>query len=231
MPGLPEHSSDTAARILAAASDLLLRRGERAVTIAEVAQRAKVGKGTVYLYWASRTDLIFGLIARDFLALAEEFTRKFSADPDLARPSRLFPELLRTAPGRPFVRAVLLEDEDLLGVLAADPRSKAITDALGPEKLMMAVLPSWRAGSLASDDWTLEDQAYAVLAVFRGFLFSHELEADGDAQVDTPEIFGRSMAAVLGEKRAAPGEVTAASETIIRYLEEGTDLVLSKIAS
>ena len=229
MSDLPEHASTTAARILAAASDLLLRRGNRAVTIAEVAQRAKVGKGTVYLYWASRTDLVFGLIARDFLQLAEEFIVKLRADPDLARPSRLFPELLRTAPERPFVRAVMLEDDELLGALTADPRSTTLTDALGPERLMTTVIPSWRDGGLARVDWTLDEQSYAVVAVFRGFLLSHRLEADADAAVDDAAVSGRSMAAVLGEGNATGADVSVAAETIIGYLEEGIALTVAMI--
>jgi AcrR family transcriptional regulator len=43
-------TSDRADRILDAAGDLLLRLGYRKVTIEDVAQRAGIGKGTVYLH-------------------------------------------------------------------------------------------------------------------------------------------------------------------------------------
>lgn len=229
MPELPERTSPTAARILAAAGDLLLRRGSRAVTISEVAERARVGKGTVYLYWASKTDLLLGLVARDFLALAEEFTALLREQPDMARPSLLFPALLRTTPGRPFVRAMLREDDDLLGALTADPRAAALTEALGPESLMMTVLPSWRRGRLATEDVPLAEQSYAVLAVFRGFLLSHHLDELVLPSVDPPEVFGKSMARLLGEGPSDAGGVADAARTIEDYLEKGRSLVIEMI--
>ena len=101
MSVLPEQSSPKAARILAAAGDLLLHRGSRGVTIADVAQKAHVGKGTVHLYWDAKEDLLLGLIGRDLLALADGFTAALAADPDLARPSRLAPRLLQALDDTP----------------------------------------------------------------------------------------------------------------------------------
>lgn len=45
------------ARILAAATDLILERGFDATTVDEVALRAQVGKATVYRRWARKEDL------------------------------------------------------------------------------------------------------------------------------------------------------------------------------
>jgi TetR/AcrR family transcriptional regulator, transcriptional repressor for nem operon len=57
-------------QILDAAEQVLLRRGPAAATMAEVAEAAAVAKGTVYLYFASKTELLAGLRARYF----ERFT-------------------------------------------------------------------------------------------------------------------------------------------------------------
>jgi hypothetical protein len=46
MAELAEHDSGTAARILAAARDLVLKRGVKGLTVAEIAEKAHVGKGT-----------------------------------------------------------------------------------------------------------------------------------------------------------------------------------------
>jgi len=43
-------------RILDATADLVLRWGTKRVTIEEVAKRAGVGKGTVYLHFESRAS-------------------------------------------------------------------------------------------------------------------------------------------------------------------------------
>ena len=60
-------NGDKAERILAVTRDLLLKRGVRGMTVAELAERAHVGKGTVYLYWDTKEELFFSVLARDFL--------------------------------------------------------------------------------------------------------------------------------------------------------------------
>jgi TetR/AcrR family transcriptional regulator, transcriptional repressor for nem operon len=53
-------------QILDAAQQVLLRRGPDAATMAEVADAASLAKGTVYLYFASKAELLAGLRARYF---------------------------------------------------------------------------------------------------------------------------------------------------------------------
>jgi TetR/AcrR family transcriptional repressor of nem operon len=53
-------------QILDAAQQVLLRRGPDAATMAEVADTASLAKGTVYLYFASKAELLAGLRARYF---------------------------------------------------------------------------------------------------------------------------------------------------------------------
>jgi len=53
-------------QILDAAQQVLLRRGPAAATMADVADAASVAKGTVYLYFASKAELLAGLRARYF---------------------------------------------------------------------------------------------------------------------------------------------------------------------
>jgi TetR/AcrR family transcriptional regulator, transcriptional repressor for nem operon len=57
-------------QILDAAQQVLLRRGPAAATMADVAEAAAVAKGTVYLYFTSKAELLAGLRARYF----ERFT-------------------------------------------------------------------------------------------------------------------------------------------------------------
>ena len=64
MSQLIEQRSRKAARILDSARELVLDHGVRKVTVSEIARTAGVGKGTVYLYWAAKEDLILGLFAR-----------------------------------------------------------------------------------------------------------------------------------------------------------------------
>ena len=50
--------------ILAAARSLLEQRGPEAMTMEEIAAAAGVAKGTVYLYFQSKDDLILALITQ-----------------------------------------------------------------------------------------------------------------------------------------------------------------------
>ena len=68
-------------QILDAAQQVLLRRGPAAATMADVADTASVAKGTVYLYFASKAELLAGLRARYFERLTAVL-----GDPAAARP-------------------------------------------------------------------------------------------------------------------------------------------------
>ena len=59
-------------QVIEAAGDLLIVRGAKGFTVADVAQRAHVGKGTVYLYWPTKEDLLVGLVGRAFLGLVDD---------------------------------------------------------------------------------------------------------------------------------------------------------------
>jgi TetR/AcrR family transcriptional repressor of nem operon len=64
-------------QILDAAQQVLLRRGPAAATMADVAEAASLAKGTVYLYFASKAELLAGLRARFF----ERFTATLAEQP------------------------------------------------------------------------------------------------------------------------------------------------------
>jgi hypothetical protein len=44
------------------ARELVLKRGVKGLTIAEIAEKAHVGKGTAYLYWKTKEDLLLAVI-------------------------------------------------------------------------------------------------------------------------------------------------------------------------
>jgi len=75
-------------QILDAAQQVLLRRGTAAATMADVADAASVAKGTVYLYFASKAELLAGLRARYFerltAVLGDRATARPGAPPTVA---------------------------------------------------------------------------------------------------------------------------------------------------
>ena len=106
--------------ILAAARRLMLNRGVEAVTVEEIAAAAGVAKGTVYLYFQSKEDLVQALISQvgeNMLADIEDIVRGPGSPPEkiqrlaslilayLMRERALFPayarDLLRGGQGAP----------------------------------------------------------------------------------------------------------------------------------
>ena len=108
---------DRAAHILDAAEELLVTFGYRKVTVDDVARRAGIGKGTVYLYWPSKRELFGNVLTREAAGLLAEQTEALRADPaevQLHRAMRwTFVEVMR----RPLARALYIGDYDVLGEL------------------------------------------------------------------------------------------------------------------
>ena len=70
-------------QILDAAARVLVERGLAATTMADVAEAASVAKGTVYLYFTSKAELLAGLRARYF----EGFAAMLDGPPATGRPA------------------------------------------------------------------------------------------------------------------------------------------------
>jgi AcrR family transcriptional regulator len=73
-------------QILDAAQQVLLRRGPAAATMADVAEAAAVAKGTVYLYFTSKAELLAGLRARYFERFTATLADQAAATPGTSPP-------------------------------------------------------------------------------------------------------------------------------------------------
>lgn len=227
---LPEFHSATAARLLTAAGDLLTSRGAKGFTVADVAARAHVGKGTVYLYWPTKEDLLIGLIGRAFLSLLDDLIEKITADADLARPSKFCPAMLEIATNQPLLAALQRRDGDLLGVLAEHPRSIAFDGALGPGAVLGAVLPIWRRNGLARDDWDIEEQNFALRSLIMGVAFALISPGPQSPGVEDPlAVLGTAVTALLGPERANQKQRRSAASEIVGFLRNGQTTALGLI--
>jgi AcrR family transcriptional regulator len=158
---------DRGERILDAAADLVLRWGYKRVTIEEVAKRAGIGKGTVYLHFRSRTWLFVCVLIRESLALVDELTAAVRRDPAMAAIAEQVRLTYREVQRRPLLRALFARDDDVLGELArgsdADPvhawRSELAADLF---RLL-------REHGLMRTDLDVPTQMYLVGAVQTGF--------------------------------------------------------------
>jgi hypothetical protein len=148
----------------------------------------------------------------------------------MARPSRLFPSLMNRAAHRPFVKAMLRDDDELLGSLADDPTSAALVDALGPDALMNTLLPTWRDNGLARTDWSLDAQTYALMALYRGFLLLGDEKHTEPATSDPATVLAQAVTALLGPERPTKTQMRRVVADGIDFLERGAALVREIIA-
>ncbi|MDP4501462.1 TetR/AcrR family transcriptional regulator [Nonomuraea turcica] len=116
-------------RILDAAKELLLRWGYRRVTIDEIAKRAGVGKGTIYLHWRTREQLFFAVGAREAVAMLEAVVAGMRADPDEIALHRYMRRFFLEAMRRPVLRAIFTRDAEMLDKFLASPARKPLEGA------------------------------------------------------------------------------------------------------
>jgi AcrR family transcriptional regulator len=163
----PSDREARAARILDSAAELLLRYGYRRLTIEDVAERAGIGKGTIYLHWKSREELFRAVFEREVRSAIGELVAELRENEHAFRLHRLVRFYFVALVSRPLLRAEFLSDRELLGKLARpendgsghrhDLASSAYFELLSEHGLLRA-------------DISPAAIAYASLATLEGFV-------------------------------------------------------------
>ncbi|MER6526343.1 TetR/AcrR family transcriptional regulator [Streptomyces sp. NPDC001508] len=196
-------------RILAAARELLLAWGYKRVTVDEIARRARIGKGTVYLHWKTKDLLFTELLRREFQEVLEAVTARIQQDPAAALPGRLVREVFLQQTHNPLARAIHAGDSEVLGALATPASGMPVAQELGFHTLLARLIDVWREHGLLTDVASAADQIYLIDTVLTGFItggiavppredFSLEHRAD---------LLGHTIKAAL-EPSASPPEAT-----------------------
>jgi len=115
--------------ILDVVKDLLLRWGYRRVTIEEIAKRAGIGKGTIYLHWPTRERLFSAVAAREAAAMTDMVVVGMRTDVAEIMPHRVMRRIFLEAIRRPVLRAIYTRDAEIMGALATDPAGKSLESA------------------------------------------------------------------------------------------------------
>jgi len=158
---------DRADRILDTARDLLLSWGYRRVTIDELARRAGVGKGTIYLHWRSREEVFQAVSAREAAAMADAIVDAVRTDPAEVALHRYLRRLFVEAMNRPVLRALYTRDADTLGTfLAAAHHHRLEESKLDVNRDYLSVLA---AEGMLRPDLHLEDLDYTLPTIVFGF--------------------------------------------------------------
>ncbi|MCC5576105.1 TetR/AcrR family transcriptional regulator [Microtetraspora sp. AC03309] len=231
MDQLIEHHSRKAARILDSARELVADHGVRKVTVSEIAGAAGVGKGTVYLYWPTKEDLILGLFARELLAFLDEVIARITADPAAVLPRRLAPLLTRTGLRSPLGRRLAAKDTELLRLLTEQAGDRDLFDRAQPSAMCEAVMPILRRHGLIRHDRPLADQSYAMHALLIGFGATMTDPDSAPPSASDPAGILADAVALLLEPATAPAEqaVTVAAGDTVAVFRQTRQAVLDII--
>ncbi|MFC3995450.1 TetR/AcrR family transcriptional regulator [Nocardiopsis sediminis] len=214
-PGSAAEREMRAERILDAAAELLIAWGYRRVTIDEVARRAQVGKGTVYLHFRTKTVLFLTVLMRKQSEMIERLLDLIDADPATILPSRIARILYGWVHEEPLIRAVVLGDPDTLGTLARDAMEVAGDVQERRVSALTFHFDLLRDRGVLRTDVSRDQQVHAYTAVVVGFLtidpllplkpLSFEAKADSLAltvrnalETDVPSADLTAVAAEVG---------------------------------
>ena len=127
----PEETAERADRILEAAGRLLVSWGHRKVTIEDVARRAGVGKGTVYLHFPTKEVLFLVVIMRAQVDLGRALLADMAVRPEAILPHSLARSLLLEMERSPILHALFTRDTEVLGTVvdtAADDHTSLLRE-------------------------------------------------------------------------------------------------------
>lgn len=158
----------TRARVLRSAMQLFQRRGYRHTSIDDVARDAGVAKGTVYVHFKNKAEMLFHAIAEEKKQLVERFQPLLQADLAPEERLRRYLELsLRVIPEAPLVSKLMSGDRELLVFLEElDPELAERT-----QKLQLNALTALAAGIGGWDLLDPREREDRIIAL-RGLLLS-----------------------------------------------------------
>lgn len=222
---------ERAQRILDVTGELILRWGYQRTTIDDIAKRSGVGKGTIYLHWKTREALFQTLMRREQLAMAQEFRRLLSADPNGAMPQSVIKYTALALMSRPLLKAFLLRDSDVLGKMAETQMSNSAYAAR--VEGFKAYIQFLREHDLVRQDLSLLAQVHIWSAVFAGFFLGTPL-MPGEFQrpdVELAELMAEVIhRAIETDRPVTPDEQRALAGVFSDYVNRTTALAEEQFA-
>lgn len=102
-------------RILDAATDLITHYGYDKTTVSDIAKKAGISKGAIYLHFDSKDALFEALLQRELIAYSERWLNRIEADPQGGTIGVLYKSTLYTINESAFMSAIFKQDKRVLG--------------------------------------------------------------------------------------------------------------------
>jgi len=213
-------------QILDVAAALIVRWGYSKTTLDDIARQVGVAKGTIYLHWKSREDLFLALLAREELKLLEDTKQRIAHDPGGLTFHGYLKNYTLAFMKSPLMKALLLNDTEILGTLVSRTQSSAtFTELIANNRLFLEVL---RTHSVATTDIDIREQIYILSAIWMGFLLidpwmPDEYKFSDEAAAD---MLAETVERVLAphypptEEAVDAGTSQEVAEALTRYIDQ-----------
>lgn len=227
----PARRRERAHRILDATAELVLRWGYDKTTIDDIARRADVAKGTIYLHWTTRDALFAALLRRERLATLTRVRDGMAADPDAGTLRDLLRRMALELLRRPLMRAALLGDSEVLGKLTRQKRAAELPEPTR-EAFADYLAELLRHGAVRADLSPVE-HVNVLVSVIYGFLMVPGMLPDAYRLPDErlADLLADAGERALGTGREPPDRERAAIRAATRtYVDRVTGLAERKLA-
>ena len=188
-------------RIVKAATDVFLQHGYRRASVDAIAQRAGVAKGTVYLYFKSKADLLLFAIGSEKRQYVEALKPIFGVEVD---PEQRVAAYLRQALPlmlqMPLTRKLLHGDREVNAVFEElDQEAAAHYHAMHTQFMVQLIEPFAALHGWSAAD--VEDRARVLMALLlsSGALIDEHVRAGL-----SPERFGELFSSLIMDGLRAP---------------------------
>ncbi|WP_454850263.1 TetR/AcrR family transcriptional regulator [Promicromonospora soli] len=225
-----QRRAERAERILAAAAELVLRWGYDKTTIDDVARHAGVAKGTIYLHWGSREDLFAALMRWDRAEMIGTVRRQLREDPAGATLPGLFGHLAREVHRRPLLRAVMVQDSDVLGKLLKRKQTSSTPSEMAEP--FRKYLDTLRRHGMVRDDLTAEDLLTVLAAVLYGSLVSTRMMPQAFRVSDEreDELMSDALERLLATGRTpSEADIAAGAAATFEYVDQALEIARAKL--
>jgi len=117
----PSKDAARRARILDAAAALITHFGYDKTTVSDIANKAGISKGAVYLHFKSKEEVLEALLIGATYAFSESWFAAIENDPEGGRISNMYLNMLIALDNNPFMSIIMRKDPSILGNYLKQP--------------------------------------------------------------------------------------------------------------
>lgn len=208
---------DRAGLILDAAAALISHYGYAKTTVGEIAERAGISKGAVYLEFEGKEELFVALLVRESRSVMDDTMRRVEGDPEGGKISAIYRHGIMALAANPLMRALYTRDSRILGDYARRQPGKRYAERFLFGQTFVERL---QEAGLLREELRPEVAAYLMGIISYGLM---SIETIIPAEEAPPmEEVTEELAELVerGFGREAGGDVAAGKRALAEYFEE-----------